>query len=129
VRVARLWHGGSRALIVQLQLAGQTHGDGEGLRVVDLDVEAGGRLQVGGEELHFLGLRECAGAGKQSLKPVLALDDRGRAPARHEFVERVEAQRRPKAGIEQLGEAPPRWRALVVLNLHEPQLGTGLQVV
>jgi hypothetical protein len=44
VWVVRLWCGGPRALIAQLQLAGETHGDGEGLRVVDLDVEAEGRL-------------------------------------------------------------------------------------
>jgi hypothetical protein len=129
VRVVRLWRGGPRAQIAQLQLAGETHGDGEGLQVVDLDVEAKGRLQASGEELYFLDLRECAGAGKQSLKPVLVLNDRAHAPARHEFTERVGAQWRPKASIEQLGEAPPRRRALVVLNLHEPPLGTGLQVV
>ena len=32
------------ALIAELQLAGKTHGDGEGLWVVDLDVEAKGWL-------------------------------------------------------------------------------------
>jgi hypothetical protein len=114
---------------MQLQLAGETHGDGEGLWVVDLDVEVEGRLQAGGEELHFLGLRECTDAMKQGLKLVLVLDDRARESTRHEFVEQVGVQWRPKAGIELLGEAPPWWHALVALNLHEPQLGTGLQVV
>jgi hypothetical protein len=91
VRVVRLWRGGPRALIPQLQLAGETHGDGEGLR-----------LQAGGEELHFLGLHGCADAGKQGLKLVLVLNDQAHASAHHEVTERVGAQWRPKAGIEQL---------------------------
>ena len=96
MRVARLWRGGPRALIAQLQLVGETHGDGEGLRVVDLDVEAKGRLQASGEELYFLDLRECAGAGKQSLKPVLVLDDRARAPARTSSPSGLERNGGPK---------------------------------
>ena len=37
-----------RGVVVELQLAGEAHGDSEGLRVVDLDVEAEGRQQPGG---------------------------------------------------------------------------------
>ena len=45
-------------LIAELQLAGEAHGDGKGLRVVDLDVEAERRLESRGEELHLLRLRQ-----------------------------------------------------------------------
>jgi hypothetical protein len=78
-------------LRTKLQLAGEAHGDGEGLRVEDLDVQAEGRLQTGGEELQLLDLRQGAGAGKQGLKSVLVLDDRARAAARHQLAERIGA--------------------------------------
>lgn len=91
--------GGHRALIAQLESAGETHGDSEGLRVVDLDVEAERRLQAGVEEVHFLGLRERASAGEQSLELVLVLDDRTRAFAHCELTERIGAQGRPEMGV------------------------------
>jgi hypothetical protein len=127
--VAGRRRGGPRAQLTKLQLVGEAHGDGEGLRVDDLDVQAEGRLQTGGEELHLLDLRQGAGAGKQGLKSVLVLDDGARAAARHQLAERIGAQRRPKARMEQLREAPPLWRSLIALDLHKPQLGTRLQIV
>ena len=51
------WCGGERALVAQLQLAGEAHGDGEGLRVVDFHVEAEGWLESRGEDLNLLCLR------------------------------------------------------------------------
>ena len=49
--------GGRRGvLVVELQLTGEAHGDGEGLRVVDLNVEAERRLESRGEDLHLLHL-------------------------------------------------------------------------
>lgn len=74
-----------RALITQLKLAGESHGDGEGLRIVDLDVEDEGRLDTGGEYLHLLSFRRRSGSGKKSLKAILVVDDGARALARHEF--------------------------------------------
>jgi len=44
--------------IPQLQLASQAHGCGQGVRVVNLNVEAERRLETHDEELDTLGLRE-----------------------------------------------------------------------
>jgi hypothetical protein len=41
-RVRWRWRGRRGTLVTQLQLAGEAHGDGKVLRVVDLGVEAGG---------------------------------------------------------------------------------------
>ena len=54
LRKTHLWRGGKRALVAQLQFAGEAHGDGEGLWVMDLHVEAEGWLESRGEDLHFL---------------------------------------------------------------------------
>jgi len=117
------------ALVPHLQLAGEAHGDGEGLRVMDLDVEAEGRLESRREQLHLLLLGEITGLRQQRLETLLELDDSPRALARRELAQRVGAQRRAKAGVEQLDETTPWRRALVTLNLHVPELGGVLQVV
>ena len=62
-------------LLPQLQLAGQTHRAGEGLRVVDLDVEAERRLKAPGEELDTLFLVEAASPGEERLEAVLVVRD------------------------------------------------------
>jgi hypothetical protein len=74
---------------------------------VDLDVEAGGGLQPGGEKLHLLELREHAGAGKEGLEPLLVICDCPRAFARYEFTEWVGAQRWPEACVDLFDEASP----------------------
>ena len=55
------------ALVAELQFAGETHGNSQRLRVVDLNIEAEGRLQTHREDLHLL--RLCVGtrAGKEGL--------------------------------------------------------------
>lgn len=60
---------GRRALVAQVQFPGEAHGDDEGLWIMDLDVEAERRLEVGGEDLYPLCLHEGTRAGKQRLEP------------------------------------------------------------
>ena len=60
------WRGRRGTLITELQLAGEAHGDGEGLRVVDLDVETKRRLEAPGEELDALFLIESPARGRSA---------------------------------------------------------------
>ena len=62
-------------LITELQLASEAHGDGEGLRVVYLDVETKRRLEAPGEELDALFLVEAASTGEERLEAVLVVRD------------------------------------------------------
>lgn len=119
----------SLALITQFQLLGEAHGDGEGLRIEDLDVEAERRLETRGEDLDPLGLGEGAGAREKGLKAILVVDDGARACARHELAKGIGAQGWPVPGVEELGETPPGRCAAIALDLHEPHLGAVLQIV
>ena len=123
------WNSGGVVLLAQLQLAREAHGDDEGLRVVDFHVEAKRRLQSCRERLYTLRLRERADARKQRLEAGLVLCYRARSLARHQLTKRVGADRRPKAEVEELGEAAPRWCTLVLLHLEEPHLGAVFKVV
>jgi hypothetical protein len=67
-------------LLAQLELARQTHGDGQRLRILDPDVDAEWRLESADEELYPLRLLEWSRARKQGLEPVLVLGNRTGAP-------------------------------------------------
>jgi hypothetical protein len=121
--------GGRDALVLQLQLAGETHGDGERLWVVNLDVKAQRRLQSRREQLDLLAFGEVARAGKAGLKPLLEVNSGGGALAGGELTQRVRPERRPEPQIEQFGEAPPRWRTLLALHLDIPELRRVLEIV
>ena len=101
------WRGRRGTLIAELQLAGEAHGDSEGLRVVDLDFEAKWRLEAPGEELDALFLIEAPGTGEDRLKTVLVLLDSAGALARGQFVEGIGAQRWSVAEMEKILEAAP----------------------
>jgi hypothetical protein len=62
-----------RDLFPEFHLPGEAHGDGQGLGVVDLDVEAEWRLEAYNEELYTLCLREMARVWQESLKAVLVV--------------------------------------------------------
>jgi len=62
-------------VLPQLQLASEAHSTGEGLRIVDLDVEAERRLKAPGEELDTLFLVEAASSGEERLEAVLVVRD------------------------------------------------------
>ena len=75
---------------------------------MDFHVEAERWLQSCLERLYALRLRERADARKQRLEAVLVLRYRARPLARHQLTKGVGADRRPKAEVEELGEAAPR---------------------
>jgi hypothetical protein len=75
----------------------QTHGSSEGLRIVDLDVEAERGLETGGEELDPLFLVQVAHVRKEHLKAILVLLDSARAFARCQLAEGVGTKRWPVA--------------------------------
>ena len=70
-----------------------------------------------------------ADARKQRLEAGLVLCYRARPLARHQLTKGVRTDRRPKAEVEELGEAVPRRRTLVLLHLEEPHLGAVFKVV
>jgi hypothetical protein len=76
-------------LFPDFHLPGEAHGDGQGLGVVDLDVEAEWRLEACSEELDTLCLREMAHAWQEGLKAVLVVHHRARSAACNKLVERV----------------------------------------
>lgn len=92
---------------MKFDLPSEAHGEGEGLRVVDLDVVAERRQEALGEELDLLPLGQGAGVGKQCLESALVLGDAAGALARREFAERIGAHRRPEPQVQRLGEAAP----------------------
>ncbi|KAG8069228.1 hypothetical protein GUJ93_ZPchr0005g15042 [Zizania palustris] len=92
-------------------------------------IKTKGRQKTSCEELHLLHLCERPCSKKQSLELVLIINNRSCAPASHKLTERIGTQRWSKTSVEQLDEAFQWRRAFVALNLHEPQLGTRLQIV
>jgi hypothetical protein len=68
-------------LLPELQLACQAHGSREGLRVVDLDVEAERRKETPREELDPLRLVEVSCTWEERLETVLIVRDGARAMA------------------------------------------------
>ena len=101
------WRGRRGTLIAELQLAGEAHGDGEGLRVVDLNVETKRRLEAPGEELDALFLIEAPGTREEHLKMFLVLLDSAGALARGQFVEGIGAQRWSIAEMKKILEVAP----------------------
>ena len=94
-----------------------------------LDVEAERRLEAYGEELDPLCLVQAARAREERLEAILVLRDGAHALARRQFAERVQAQRRSVAQVQQVLEAAPRRNSLVLLYLDVPHLGPLLQIV
>jgi hypothetical protein len=68
-------------MLPELQLARQAHGSRDGLRVVDLDVEAERRKETPCEELDPLRLLEGSCTGEERLEAVLIVRDGARATA------------------------------------------------
>ena len=96
---------------------------------MDFHVETERRLQSGRKRLYALCLRERADVRKQRLKAVLVLCYRARPLARHQLTKGIGADWRPKAKVEELGEAALRRHTLVLLHLEEPHLGAVFKVV
>ena len=96
---------------------------------MDFHVEAKRRPQSYRKHLYALCLCERADTRKQRLEAVLVLCYRARPLARHQLTKGIGADRRPKAKVEELGEAALRRHTLVLLHLEEPHLGAIFQVV
>lgn len=113
----------------ELELPCQTHGGRHGLGVLHLDLEAKRWQEPAGVELDLLGLLQFARAGQQRLPLRRVLRDRPGPAAGRELEERSRAERWPEPQIDEVLEAWPCRSALILLNLHEPQLGVVVEVV
>jgi hypothetical protein len=89
-------------LLAELQFASETHANDEGLRIVELNVEAERWLQASREGLDTLRLRECACPREQGLEPVLVLRNRAGSLGGHQFPERIGADGRPEPEVQEL---------------------------
>jgi hypothetical protein len=125
------WLSGGRGgvLLPQFELECQTHGYGQGLGVLDPDVDAERRLETPGEQLNLLCLGKRTSTREERLEPILILSDRVHASAFSQFGQRGRAQRRPITQVQQLLEVTPGRGALVRLDLDVPHLRALLQVV
>jgi hypothetical protein len=91
-----LQRGLCRDLFPEFHLPGEAHGDGQGLGVVDLDVEVERRLEACSEELDTLCLREMARGWQEGLKAVLVVHHQACSAACSKLAERVSTQGGPK---------------------------------
>jgi hypothetical protein len=116
-------------MLPQFELVGQTHSCGQGLGVLDPDVNAKRWLETSGEQLNPLHLSKRTSTRDERLEPILILGDRARAPPFSQFGQRGSAQRWPITQVQQLLEATPGRGALVRLDLDVPHLRALLQVI
>jgi hypothetical protein len=105
-------------LLPQFELAGQTHSCGQGLGVLDPDVDAERRLETSRGQLNPLCLGKWTSTREEHLEPILS-----------QLGQRGSTQRWPITQFEQLLEATPGRGALVRLDLDVPHLRALLQVV
>lgn len=94
-------------MLLELQLACQAHGSHEGLRVVDLDIEAEWRKDILHEELDPLHLLEVSCVWEESLEAVLVVHDGACATAISQLEEGRGAERGVIAQVDQLLEPTP----------------------
>lgn len=81
------------------------------------------------EQLETLKFVQVAGSRQERLETRLVLRDGLRAPAVGEFEEGSRSQQRPEPQVDEVGEAAPGRRALILLNLHVPELRLVVEVV
>jgi hypothetical protein len=116
-RTERRSGGWCGVLLPQFELAGQTHSCGQGLGVLDPDVDAERRLETSREQLNPVCLGKWTSTREERLELILILDDRARAPAFNQLGQRGSTQRWPITQVQQLLEATPGRGALVRLDL------------
>jgi hypothetical protein len=96
---------------------------------VDADGVAERRQEPSGEELDPLRLVKPAGARQEGLEPIGILLHGPRAAALGELKHRGGAKGRGEPQIQEILEITPRWRAVIVLQLGEPQLCGVIQMI
>lgn len=89
---------------------------------MDLDIDTERWLKSRCEELDLLHFAELAGVRESGLESLLVFEDRSCALVGGQFAEQVCLEGRTETEVEQLGESPPRWCALVALHLDVPEL-------
>jgi hypothetical protein len=107
----------------------QTHGDSQGLGVVDLDIEGKGRLEARCEQLDAVCFSEGARAREKRLEPILEFHHGAGVLAHRQLAQGVGAEWQTEPEVEALGEAAPWRSALIMLNLHIRQLCAIQQVI
>ena len=82
---------GCHRSVATLEGTSQTHGHGERLGPLDLDVQAERLPKTGEEQLRLLVLLQGAGAREQLLEAILEVGHRGREAACNELAQRIGA--------------------------------------
>jgi hypothetical protein len=101
----------------------------EGLWRVDAHLVAEQLQQAAGVELHPLAFLEPASAREERLEAIGVFLDCPRAAALGELEQWGGPQHQAETLVQEFLKAPPWRRALVLLELDEPQLGHILEVV
>jgi hypothetical protein len=111
---------------LRFELAGRTHSCGQGLGVLDPDVDAERRLETSVEQLNPLRLGKWTSPREERLEPILILGDHARAPAFSQFGQRGSTQRWPITQVQHPASRNlrygPEQGALVRLDLDVPHL-------
>jgi hypothetical protein len=97
-------------------------------RSVQLNVDAQGVAEAGGEDVDLLQLGDVVATGEELQEVVRVLRDRADTLKLNELPKRVAARRRPKASGEEVRETLPGWNALIALKTKVPSLGVAIHV-
>lgn len=110
-------------------MAGEAHGYRKVLRVLHLDLQAERWKEASCEELHPLDFIEATSTRQQRLEAVLIIFHGPHTAAGRQLEEGRRSERGPEAHVDEVLEARPRRRALVLLELCIPQLRDILKIV